>query len=74
MPLFTQLMTPQAQLQLRTNMRKVAAVMAKADGVPLSTDEVTLKEAGYIMGFRFWKHYLEKRAMLDGIVNTMRLR
>jgi hypothetical protein len=59
--------------QLQHGMHKVAAVMVQKEGVPLSCDEITLKEASFVLGFKFWKQYLEKRAVLDGIMSTMRL-
>lgn len=54
--------------QLRSNMHKVAAVMANQSEFPIGRDEITIKEAAYLIGANFWKHYLEKRAMLDGIM------
>jgi hypothetical protein len=58
---------------LRGNMHKVAAVMARNQGLPLMRDEVTIKEASYLLGVQFYKNYLEKKAMLDGIMHVMRL-
>jgi hypothetical protein len=58
---------------LRGELHKVAAIVAKRDGLPCFANEVTVKEAARMVGFSFWKNYLEKRAMLDGIVNTMHL-
>ncbi len=56
---------------LRGNMHKVAAVMAKNQGLPLMRDEITIKEASYLLGVQFYKNYLEKKAMFDGILNMM---
>jgi hypothetical protein len=58
---------------LRGNMHKVAAVMAKKQGLPLMRDEITIKEASYLLGVQFYRNYLEKKAMLDGILNVMRV-
>ncbi|MGD9209176.1 MAG: hypothetical protein PVI90_00295 [Desulfobacteraceae bacterium] len=62
-----------ARNNLRGQLHKVAAIMTKNEGVPISRDEITIKEASYLMGYHFWKNYLEKRAMLDGICHIMRL-
>lgn len=67
-------MSDTARQNLRGQLHKVAAVMARQDGTPIARDEVTIKEAAYLIGTRFWKNYLEKRAMLEGILNVMRLR
>lgn len=69
-----QLMSETARSNLRGQLHKVAAVMARLDGTPIARDEVTIKEAAYLIGVRFFKTYLEKRAMFDGILNVMRLR
>lgn len=53
---------------LRQNMHKVAAVML---GLPRG--ELTIKEAAYCLGFQFFKNYLEKRALFDGILNIAQL-
>jgi len=53
---------------LRQNMHKVAAVM---HGLPRG--EMTIKEAAYCLGFQFYRQYLEKRAMLDGLLNIAQL-
>lgn len=68
------LLSNTARDNLRGQLHKVAAVMARQDGTPIARDEVTIKEAAYLVGVRFWKNYLEKRAMFDGILNVMRLR
>jgi hypothetical protein len=49
-------------------MHKVAAVML---GLPRG--ELTIKEAAYCLGFQFYKQYLEKRALFDGILNIAQL-
>lgn len=66
-------MSSHARSNLRHNMHKVAAVMARQDGIPIQRDEITVKEAAFALGFTFWKNYLEKRAMFDGIMNVARL-
>jgi len=69
-----QRMNETARTNLRTRMHKVAALMATQDGTPLANDEVTVKEAAYLVGRRFWLHRLEKRAMLDGMLSLRQLR
>lgn len=59
--------------QLRSNMHKVAAVMANQGPFPVGREEITIKEAAYLVSAHFWKNYLEKRAMLDGIMNLASL-
>lgn len=66
-------MSQHARQNLRGNLHKVAAAMATHDGTPIMRDEVTMKEAAYLVGVRFWKNYLEKRAMFDGIMNIAHL-
>lgn len=68
------LMSDTARQNLRGQLHKVAAVMARQGGTPIARDEVTIKEAAYLIGARFWRNYLEKRAMFEGILNVMRLR
>lgn len=58
---------------LRNQMHKVAACLTKQEGFSLARDEITIKEASFLLGQRFWKHYLEKRAMFDGITHVMRI-
>lgn len=58
---------------LRTQMHKVAAVIAKKDGIPLNDQEITLKTAAYAFGYSFWKNNLEKKTMLDGILSLDKL-
>ena len=69
-----QAMSETARTNLRGQMHKVAAVMARNQGLPITRDEVTLKEAAQLIGTQAMRIYLEKRAMLEGIVNVMRLR
>lgn len=68
-----QAMSKHARNNLCGQLHKVAAVMAKNEGLPISRDEITIKEASYLLGYRFWKNYLEKRAMLDGLCHLTRL-
>lgn len=68
-----QAMSEHARSNLRGQLHKVAATMAKNDGMPLARDEVTIKEAAYLLGYQFYKNYLEKKAMLDGICHVMRM-
>ncbi len=58
---------------LRTNMHKVAATMARQQGIPLQRDEITVKEAAFCIGYQFYKNYLEKRAMLSGVMSLAQL-
>jgi len=62
-----------ARDNLRNNMHHVAVKMAAQDGFQLAVDEVTIKEAAYLIGTRVWKTRLEKRAMLDGLLSLRRL-
>jgi hypothetical protein len=64
---------PRVRSNLRGNMHKVAAVMARGEGIPLTRDEVTIKEAALILGIKFHRQYLEKAAMLDGLMCLKRL-
>jgi len=66
-------MSAHARTNLKYNMHKVAAVMTKNQGIPLARDEITIKEAAYLMGFHMWKHRLEKRAMLEGLICARQL-
>lgn len=61
-------LSPEVRTNLRQNMHKVAAVML---GLPRG--EMTIKEAAYCVGFGFYKNYLEKRALFDGIMNLAQL-
>lgn len=70
----THLLSAHARDVLSTQMHKVAAVMAHRQGLPLTRDEITIKEAAQLVGFQFFKNYLEKRAMFDGILHVMKLR
>ena len=60
---------------LRTQMHKVAAILAHVDGNPLPAGEteITLKTAAYLLGTRIYRHKREKQAMLEGIINVARL-
>ena len=64
---------PRVRSNLRGGMHKVAAVMARAEGIPITRDEVTIKEAALILGIKFHQQYLEKAAMLDGLMCLKRL-
>jgi len=66
-------LNPNVRANLRGNMHKVAAVMAKKQGLPLMRDEVTIKEAAYLLGVQFFQNYLEKQAMLDGILYATKI-
>ncbi|MAG64365.1 MAG: hypothetical protein CMK74_00595 [Pseudomonadales bacterium] len=65
--------TPVVRQNLRFNLHKVAAHIANQGRFPLSSDEVTLKEAAYLIGTHAHYSWLTKRAALDGIVNAVRL-
>jgi hypothetical protein len=71
----TDLVPAPARLNLRTRMHKVAAVMARNEGLqlPPGEDEITLKTAAYLLGVQIFRHRREKQAMLDGIMNIARL-
>jgi hypothetical protein len=66
-------MSEQARANLRRNLHKVAAVMARHEGHALLRDNITIKEASYLLGVRFWRNWLEKRAVLDGVMSVRRL-
>lgn len=66
-------MSDQARTNLRCNLHKVATVMARQDGHALVNDDLTVKEAAYLVGVGFWRNWLEKRAMLDGALSLRRL-
>lgn len=66
-------MSEQARTNLRRGLHKVAAVMARQEGHNLQRDEVTIKEAAYLIGADFWKHWLEKRALFDGLMSVRQL-
>jgi hypothetical protein len=70
---FIRNMSEQARTNLRCNLHKVAVVLARQEGHALPTDNLTIKEGAYLIGAEFWRHWLEKRAMLDGIVSLHRL-
>ena len=69
------LVSAPARANLRTQMHKVAAVMARNEGLvlPPGENEITLKTAAYLLGVQIFKHRREKQAMLDGIMNIARL-
>lgn len=69
-----QVLPEQARHNLRYNMHKVAAVLMRQAGIPMQRDEVTIKEAAFAIGYQFYKNYLEKRAMLDGLMSIAQLR
>lgn len=66
-------MSPVARQNLRGRLHKVAARMVQARGIPIEGEEVTLKTAAYLMGRAYHLHRMEKRAMLDGILNLRQL-
>lgn len=59
--------------KLRGNLHKVAAVMARQEGTPVARDEITIKEAAYLIGLRMYRNRMEKRAMLSGIMSVRQL-
>jgi hypothetical protein len=65
-----QAMQENARQNLKGNLHKVAAVMARKDGLPIARDEVTIKEAAYLVGVGFFKNLLEKKAMFSGILSA----
>ena len=64
-----------ARANLRNQMHKVAAVMARQQGLalPPGENEITLKTAAYLLGVQIFRHRREKQAMLEGIMNIARL-
>lgn len=66
-------LSPEIKNALRTRMHKVAALMTAKDGIPIARDEITIKEAAYILGVRYWKHRMEKRALFDGLMSLRQL-
>ena len=66
-------MSEQARANLRNNLHKVAAVKAQQEGVTLARDQVTIKEAVYLLGVDLWRSWLEKRAMLEGLTSLRQL-
>jgi len=66
-------MSEQARTNLRSNLHKVATVMARQEGHALANDALTIKDAAYLVGVNFWRNWLEKRAMLDGALSLRRL-
>ena len=69
------LLTKTAQVNLRTGLHKVAAVMEQQQGhtLPDGAQEITLKTAAYLIGMKAFRIRREKQAMLDGIMNLSRL-
>lgn len=59
--------------KLRGNLHKVAAVMARQEGTPVARDEITAKEAAYLIGLRMYRNMMEKRAILSGIMSVRQL-
>ena len=66
-------MSEHARANLRQGMHKVAAIMARQSGHNLVRDEVTIKEAAYLVGADFWKQWLEKRALFEGLASLNQL-
>lgn len=66
-------MPEDTRAKLRGNLHKVAAVMAQAQGTPIARDEVTIKEAAYLIGVRMFRNRMEKQAMLNGIMCVRQL-
>ena len=65
---------PRIQRVLRTQMHKVAAIVAQQDGLlPSGVDELDLKTAAYLIGYQAFKHKLEKKAMFEGILSISEL-
>ena len=67
------MLTPEKRDTLRRNLHKVAAIVARENGLPCLANEITVKEASHLLGVQFFQNYLEKKAMLEGIVNVMHL-
>ena len=66
-------MSEHARNNLRNNLHKVAAVKAQREGVNLARDRITIKEAVYLVGVDFWRNWLEKRAMFEGLTSLHQL-
>jgi hypothetical protein len=71
----TNLVSEPVRSNLQTRMHKVAAVLARHQGLPLppGEEEITLKTAAYLLGVQAFRHRREKQAMLDGVMNIVRL-
>lgn len=71
----TNLIPVAARNNLRTGMHKVAAVMARNEGLalPPGENEITLKTAAYLLGVQIFRHRREKQAMLEGVLNIAKL-
>jgi len=65
--------SPHTRQVLSGALHKVAAVMANRGPFPINRNEVTLKEAAYLIGTQAHYNWLTKRATLEGIINTVRL-
>jgi len=66
-------MSEHARANLRDNLHKVAAVKAQQEGVNLARDQITIKEAVYLLGVDLWRNWLEKRAMFEGLTSLRQL-
>lgn len=66
-------MSEHARANLRNNLHKVAAIKAQQDGIKLARDQVTIKEAVYLLGVDLWRNWLEKRAMFEGLASLRQL-
>jgi hypothetical protein len=66
-------MSEHARANLRNNLHKVAAVKAQQEGVNLARDQITIKEAVYLLGVDLWRSWLEKRAMFEGLTSLRQL-
>jgi hypothetical protein len=66
-------MPEETRAKLRGNLHKVAATMVKQRGTPLARDEITVKEAAYLIGRQMFLNRLEKQAMLNGIMCVRQL-
>ena len=62
--------SPDVRHILSTQMHKVAARMAP---FPIARDEITIKEAAQLVGTQMFHNWLTKRAMVQGIINTVRI-
>lgn len=71
----TNLVPAPVRANLKMRMHKVAAVMARNQGLrlPPGEEEITIKTAAYLLGVQIFRHRREKQAMLDGIMNIARL-
>ena len=67
-------LSPRVRANLRGGLHKVAAVVARQDGIPLTRNEVSIKEAALILGIKFQRQRLDKAAMLNGVMCIKRLK